>query len=236
MQKVGRSVLCAIAVVLSACINAAAIEKHGVVAGTTNLYDLANQTGQLSLENTNSSFGVSSIPLPTQNETFPPGNNVSGNNSDVVGVMDINGLSGGEKVSVFANFLPMPSGPLNDYAIDGKPTILINDVPLEFEYPVDNTDDVTLSDILMSMKATIRINSSSSSNETLGGDNNNDIYQVRVFANPENVSESDDGTKEYITGPNNVEHIQLHNTFYYNIVSEAVLYKNGSGNLKAHNQ
>ena len=234
MPKVDWSMLCAIAVVLSICINAAAIEKHGVVAGTTNLSDLANQTGPLSLENTNSSFGVSSIPLPTQNETYSPGNNASGNNSDVEGMMDINSLSGDEKISVFANFSPKPSGLLNDYTIDGRPTILINDVPLEFEYPVDNNDDVTLSDILMSMKATIRINSSSS-NETLGGDNN-DIYQIRVFANPENISESDDGTKEYITGPNNVEHIQLHNTFYYNIVSEAILYKNGFGNLKAYNR
>lgn len=235
MPKADWYKLCAIAVVLSLCINAAAIEKHVVVAGTTNLSDLANQTGPLRLENSNSSFGVSSIPLPTQNETDSQGNNVSGNNSDAEGMIDMDGLSGDEKVSVFANFLPKPIGLLNDYVIDGRPIILINNVPLEFEYPVDNNDDVTLSDILMSMKATIMINSSST-NETLGGDNNNDIYQLRVFANPENVSESADGTKEYITGPNNVEHIQLHDTFYYNIVSEAVVYKNGSGNLKAYNQ
>lgn len=235
MPKVDWSMLCAVAVVLIVCINAAAIEEHGVVAGTTNLSDLANQTGPLRLENTNSSFGVSSIPLPTQNDADFPPNNIRGNNSDAQGMIDLNSLSGDEKVSVFAKFLPKPIGLLNDYIIDGRPTILINDVPLDFEYPVDNNDDVTLSDILMSMKATIRI-SSSSSNDTLGGDDNDDIYEVRVFANPENVSESADGTKEYITGPNNVEHIQLHDTFYYNIVSEAVLYKNGSGNLKAYNQ
>ncbi|MDP8907004.1 MAG: hypothetical protein M3M88_05740, partial [Thermoproteota archaeon] len=89
MPKVDWSMLCAIAVVLGVCINAAAIEKHGVVAGTTNLSDLANQTVPLRLENTNSSFGVSSIPLPTQNETDSDGDNVNGNNSDAQGIVDM---------------------------------------------------------------------------------------------------------------------------------------------------
>ena len=71
MPKGDRPTLCTIAVFFIFCISAAAIEKHGVDAGTTNLSDLENQTGPLRLENADSSFGVSSIPLPTQNERIP---------------------------------------------------------------------------------------------------------------------------------------------------------------------
>jgi hypothetical protein len=63
--------------------------------------------------------------LPKQNETDSTGNNVRGNYSDAEGMMDMNSLSGNEKVSVFANFLPKPIGIPNDYAIGGRPTILI---------------------------------------------------------------------------------------------------------------
>jgi hypothetical protein len=55
---------------------------------------------------------------------FPsPGNNVSGNNSDAEDMMDMNSLSGDEKVSVFANFQPKPIGLLNDFAIEERPTL-----------------------------------------------------------------------------------------------------------------
>lgn len=204
-----------------------------IYAQITNSSDTVTQTGPLEMTNANSSFGLSSLSMLAQNGTNTSEVTLNGNNSDNNDNVNATQLSGDEKVSVSANFLPKPLGLPNDYVIEGRPAISINGVTWDFEYPIDNNDDISLTDILMSMKATIKVNSNSNSNsnETDG----DDVYQVRIFANPENVTESSDGTKRYWTGPNNIEHIQLHDTFYYNIESEAVVYPNGSGFLKAHN-
>lgn len=202
-----------------------------IYAQITNSSDTVIQTGPLEMTNANSSLGLSTSSMLAQNGTNTSEDTFNGNNSDNNDNVNATQLSGDEKVSITANFLPKPLGLPNDYIIEGKPAISINGITWDFEYPIDNNDDISLTDILMSMKATIKVNSNSNSIETDG----DDVYQVRIFANPENVTESSDGTKRYWTGPNNIEHIQLHDTFYYNIVSDAAVYPNGSGFLKAYN-
>ena len=202
-----------------------------IYAQITNSSDTVIQTGPLEMTNANSSLGLSTSSMLAQNGTNTSEDTFNGNNSDNNDNVNATQLSGDEKVSITANFLPKPLGLPNDYIIEGKPAISINGITWDFEYPIDNNDDISLTDILMSMKATIKVNSNSNSIETDG----DDVYQVRIFANPENVTESSDGTKRYWTGPNNIEHIQLHDTFYYNIVSEAAVYPNGSGFLKTYN-
>ncbi|MEJ7642484.1 MAG: hypothetical protein WKF36_09870 [Candidatus Nitrosocosmicus sp.] len=217
--------------ILTISMMIATIYECPVYAQITNSSVTAIQTGPLEMTNANSSIGLSSLSMLAQNGTNTSEGTFNGNNSDNNDNFNATQLSGDEKVSISANFLPKPAGLPNDYVIEGRPAISINGITWDFEYPIDNNDGISLSDILMSMTATIKVNSNSNSNET-GGD---DVYQVRIFANPENVTESSDGTKRYWTGPNSIEHIQLHDTFYCNIVSEAVVYPNGSGFLKAHN-
>jgi len=62
-----------------------------------------------------------------------------------------------------------------DYNIIVKPTISIDGKPLDFEYPVDNNDEITLSDILMSMRASIKVNNKATPN------NENSIYIKSEF-------------------------------------------------------
>ena len=210
----------------------AALYQYPAYAQTNNSSDTMTQTGPMGMTNVNSSTGMATLTGLEQHETNAIEGNANITNSDNDDNVNITQLSGEENVSITANIMPKPVGLPNDYIIEGKPAISINGIPLDFEYPVDNTDDISLTDILMSMKATIKVNPSSLSNATDG----DGTYQVRIFANPENVTEGSEGTKRYWTGPNPVEHIQLHDTFYYNIVSEAVVHPNGSGFLKAHNQ
>ncbi len=211
-----------------------ALYDYPIYAQINNSSDTMTQTTPLELTNASSSTGMSTLSGLEQDETNTIEDNVNSNNSSIDGDVNVNitQLSGDENVSISAKFLPKPVGLPYDYMIEGRPVISINGIPLDFEYPIDNNDDITLSEILMSMKATIRVNPSSLSN----GPDGDNTYQVRIFANPENVTEGSDGAKRYMTGPNPVEHIQLHDVFYYNIVSEAVVYPNGSEFLEAYNQ
>lgn len=139
-------------------------------------------------------------------------------------------LSGNENVVILANFSSKSGSFPTDYSITGKPIILINEEPLNFEYPVDTNDEITLSDILMSMRASIKVNNNVSS-----GNFENNVYQIRVFSNPDNITEHPNGTKTYVNSPNNIEHIDLDGSFYYEMTSFASLYPNGTGVLKANN-
>lgn len=214
----------------------AALYEYPTYAQTNNSSDTMTQTGPMEMTNVNSSTGMATLTGLEQNETNEIEGNFNINNSDIDDNVNITQLSGDENVSISANILPKPVGLPNDYIIEGRPVISINGIHLDFEYPIDNNDDISLTDILMSMKATIKVNSNSNSNSNSNETDGDDVYQIRIFANPENITEGSDGTKRYWTGPNPVEHIQLHDAFYYNIVSEAVVYPNGSGFLKAHNQ
>ena len=211
-------------------------------------YASVNQT-----ENATTSLSSSSSPLTDSNSSFelPGAFDFTANNSGTIlnpdnqnnniensvavdnNQTDITQLSGNEKVVVAANFTSKPNGSPDDHNIKGKPIILIDEKPLNFEYPVDTNDEITLSDMLMSMRASIKVISNSST--TANNNNENNVHQIRVFSNPDNITELTNGTKTYANSPNNVEHIDMDGTFYNEIASTARLYPNGTGFLKANN-
>jgi hypothetical protein len=157
-------------------------------------------------------------------------NNTGDNTIADNGLTNITQLSGNEKVVIKANFTLKPNSFQADYNITGKPTITIDGKHLDFEYPVDNNDEITLSDILMSMRASIKVNYN-----TTTPNNENTIHQIRVFSNPDNITELPNGTKTYVNSPNKIEHIDFDGTFYYEPTSYALLRPDGTGFLKANN-
>lgn len=203
------------------------LDKYSIFAQTNTLVNTANNTTSSRSENMNSSASTITMQNSTQ-KALSIYENTASNTSAKTNTINVTRLSGDEKVSVLTNFLPKHNGLSTDYIIEGSPVISINGVPLNFEYPVDKNDDITLSDMLMSMKATIKLKSQIDAND------DKDVLQIRIFANPENITESVNGTKAYRNTPNNIEHIQIDDTFYYHILSEAILYPNNSGILKAY--
>jgi hypothetical protein len=193
-----------------------------------------NVTTTTSVTGLNSSFGSPDGFNSTFSQRTPnpdSQNNSTGDNTIAdSGSADIAQLSGNEKVVISANFTLKPSSLQADYNITGKPTITIDGKHVDFEYPVDNNDEITLSDILMSMRASIKVN-----NNTATPNNENTIHKIRVFSNPDNITEHPDGTKTYVNSPNRVEHIDLDGTFYYEPTTYALLRPDGTGFLKANN-
>ena len=192
-----------------------------------------NITTATSLTGLNSSFESPNVFNSTFNQRTPSAdiqnNNTIDNTIADNGLINITHLSGNEKVFIAANFTSKHNTFQSDYNITGKPIISIDGKPLDFEYPVDNNDEITLSDILMSMRASIKVNNNATPN------NENTIHQIRVFSNPDNITEYPNGTKTYVNSPNKIEHIDLDGTFYYEITSFALLRPDGTGVLKANN-
>ena len=100
-------------------------------------------------------------------------------------------LSGTENVTVLANFSSKPMGLDTDYAISEKPVILVDNTPLNYVYMNDPSDEITISDMLISLRANIKLDNSITSLP----------LQLRVFSNPTNVTENADGSKTYINTP-----------------------------------
>jgi hypothetical protein len=175
--------------------------------------------------NSSNNSNYSNLNQGTQNSNKELHDNTMSNTS----LTNITQLSGNEKVSITANFASKPGGSQTDYNITGKPIILIDGKPMDFEYPVDNNDEITVSDMLMSMRASIMVNDTSPST------NENNVYQIRVFSNPDNITKQPNGTKTFANSPNNIEYLDMDGTFYYEETSYAVLYPNGTGILKANN-
>ncbi len=193
-----------------------------------------NVTTATSVTGLNSSFGSPDGFNSTFSQRTPnPGsqdNDTGDNTTADSGSADIAQLSGSEKVVISANFTSKPSSLQADYNITGKPAITIDGKHMDFEYPVDNNDEITLSDILMSMRASIKVN-----DNTTTPNNENTIHQIRVFSNPDNITEHANGTKTYVNSPNRIEHIDLDGTFYYEPTTYALLRPDGTGFLKANN-
>jgi hypothetical protein len=111
--------------------------------------------------------------------------------------------------------------------IDNKPVVIINNQSLDFEYPIDNNDEVTISDMLVSMRATIKVDNATTSN-------NDNLIQISIFTYPENITENSDGSNSYINSPNRLEYIEINGISYPNIKAEAILgVANGNGTLRA---
>lgn len=93
-------------------------------------------------------------------------------------------LSETENVTLTSNFSSKPLGLETDYAISGKPIILVNNASLNYEYMNDPSDEITISDMLLSLRANIKLDNSTTSVP----------LQLRVFSNPTNVTENADGS------------------------------------------
>jgi len=135
-------------------------------------------------------------------------------------------LSGTENVSLVANFSPKPVGLETDYLIVDKPLILVNDVPLTYEYLNDTSDEISITDILISMRATVKLDNSTTSALP--------VY-IKVFSNPVNTTQNTDGSKTVINSPNLVENIEIGGVIFSDASTSVKIYPNGTGSLRANN-
>lgn len=181
-------------------------------------------TLDLDLNLTNSTLGlIDTAPLSEQFASMDNLTNVTG--TDGLFLNDTQ-LSGTENVTLVANFTTKPMGLETDYQIVGKPLILINDVPLTYEFINDTTDEISITDILMSMRATVKLDNSTT--------NALPVF-IKVFSNPVNTTQNADGSKTIINSPNSVENIEIGGVIFSDASASVKLYPNGTGSLRANN-
>jgi hypothetical protein len=149
--------------------------------------------------------------------------NVTGTNGSFVNDTQ---LSGTENVTLIANFSSKPVGLDTDYMIVGKPLVLVNDVPLTYEFLNDTSDEITVTDILISMRATVKLDNSTASALP--------VY-IKVFSNPVNTTQEADGSRTIINSPNLVENIEIGGVIFSDTSTSVKLYPNGTGTLRANN-
>ena len=151
--------------------------------------------------------------------------NLTSANNTVVMTTNETQLAGTENVTILANFTSKPLGLETDYAISEKPIIIVDNVPLNYQYMNDPTDEVTITDMLISLRASIKLDNSSSALP----------LQLRVFSNPTNVTENADGSRTYINDPTNIENMEIAGVIFSEARTTATIYPNGTGNLNATN-
>ena len=151
--------------------------------------------------------------------------NLTSTNNTVVMTTNETQLAGTENVTILANFTSKPLGLETDYAISEKPIIIVNNVPLNYQYMNDPTDEVTITDMLISLRASIKLDNSSSALP----------LQLRVFSNPTNVTENADGSRTYINDPTNIENMEIAGVIFSEARTTATIYPNGTGTLNATN-
>ncbi len=146
------------------------------------------------------------------------------NNTMVMSTNDTK-LSGTENVTVVASFSSKPLGLETDYAITEKPIILVDNTSLDYEYMNDPSDEITISDMLVSLRANIKLDNSTSSFP----------LQLRVFSNPTNVTENADGSRTYINSPTVIENLEIGGVIFSETRTIATVYSNGTGTLNSTN-
>ena len=151
--------------------------------------------------------------------------NLTSTNNTVVMSTNETQLSGTENVTIMANFSSKPLGLETDYSISGKPVIIVGDTPLNYQYMNDSSDEITISDILISLRASIKLDNSSASLP----------LQLRVFSNPTNVTENADGSRTFINDPSNIENLEIAGVIYSEARTIATIYPNGTGTLNSTN-
>ena len=134
-------------------------------------------------------------------------------------------LSGTENVTVIASFSSKPLGLETDYAISEKPIILVDNTTLNYEYMNDASDEITISDMLVSLRANIKLDNSTTSLP----------LQLRVFSNPTNVTENADGSRTYINNPTIIENLEIGGVIFSETRTIATVYPNGTGTLNSTN-
>lgn len=178
----------------------------------------------LNLNLSNSTLGlINTTPLSEQFANMDNLTNVTGTNGSFVNDTQ---LSGTENVTLIANFSSKPVGLDTDYMIVGKPLVLVNDIPLTYEFLNDTSDEITVTDILISMRATVKLDNSTTSALP--------VY-IKVFSNPVNTTQEADGSRTIINTPNLVENIEIGGVIFSDTSTSVKLYPNGTGTLRANN-
>ncbi len=181
-------------------------------------------TLDLNLNLSNSTLEL--IDTPPLSEQFASMDNLTNVTTPDGSFVNDTQLSGTENVTLVANFSSKPVGLETDYLIVGKPLVLVNDVPLTYEFLNDTSDEITITDILISMRATVKLD-----NSTTGAI---PVY-IKVFSNPVNSTQNADGSKTIINSPNLVENIEIGGVIFSDTSTSVKLYPNGTGSLRAHN-
>jgi len=184
---------------------------------------LSNASTQ-SLELPNSTLGL--INTTTLSEQFASMDNLTNANGTGGTILNDTQLTGTENITLVANFSSKPVGLDTDYQITSKPLILINDVPLTYEYLNDTSDEITITDILISMRATVKLDNSTTSALP--------VY-LKVFSNPVNTTQNADGSQTIINSPNLVENIEIGGVIFSDASTNIKLYPNGTGSLRVNN-
>ncbi len=202
---------------------------------TLNLDEMSNSTGNATITLTPNNTIVnlelpesivdllgSAPPLADQQNITA---NLTNTNDSMVLTTNETQLTGTENVTILANFTSKPFGLETDYTISQKPVIIIDGTPLNYEYLNDPTDEITISDILISMRASIKLDNSSNALPV----------QLRVFTNPSNVTENPDGSRTFINDPTTLENLEIAGTIFSEAKTVATVHPNGSGTLNATN-
>jgi hypothetical protein len=184
---------------------------------------LSNASTQ-SLELPNSTLGL--INTTTLTEQFDSMDNLTNANGTGGTILNDTQLTGTENITLVANFSSKPVGLDTDYHITSKPLILINDVPLTYEYLNDTSDEITITDILISMRATVKLDNSTTSALP--------VY-LKVFSNPVNTTQNADGSQTIINSPNLVENIEIGGVIFSDASTNIKLYPNGTGSIRVNN-
>jgi hypothetical protein len=149
--------------------------------------------------------------------------NLTSTNNTIVTTTNATQLSGTENVAVLANFNSKPMGLETDYAISEKPIILVDNTTLNYEYMNDPADEITISDMLVSLRASIKMDNSTTSLP----------LQLRVFSNPTNITDNADGSSTYINDPTPLENMEIGGVIFSEIRTIATVYSNGTGTLNS---
>jgi hypothetical protein len=89
----------------------------------------------------------------------------------------------------------------------------------------DPSDEITISDMLVSLRANIKLDNSTTSLP----------LQLRVFSNPTNVTENADGSRTYINNPTIIENLEIGGVIFSETRTIATVYPNGTGTLNSTN-
>ncbi len=166
----------------------------------------------------------SAPPLADQQQQNITENLTNTNNTMVISTNETQ-LSGTENITVIANFSSKPLGLETDYAISEKPIILVDNTTLNYEYMNDPSDEITISDMLLSLRASIKMDNSTTSLP----------LQLRVFSNPTNVTENTDGSRTYINDPTPIENLEIGGVIFSETRTIATVYSNGTGTFNSTN-
>jgi hypothetical protein len=209
--------------------------ENDAANNTMNLDEMSNSTGNTTTTLTPNSSSInldlpdsivdllgSAPPLADQQNITE---NLTITNDTVVMTTNETQLSGTENVTIIANFTSKPLGLETDYTISGKPEIIVDDIPLNYQYLNDPTDEITISDILISMRASIKLDNSSTALPV----------QLRVFTNPTNVTENADGSRTFINDPTTLENMEIAGVIFSEAKTVATIYSNGTGTINATN-